>query len=453
VDSHRKLSSNGVFAVISNPTHTSKYVFVFGVLSVLSILITLGGNFTGCANAATCGIGDARILGSGLVANEDGNAVDTRFEGDTDAYTFNLDSATDSVQIGQQGPDASEKFLVNGAATFKSGTTTIATAAISAGTITGITDLALADGGTGASTAAAARANLDVDQAGTDNSTDVTLAGTPDYITVAGQVITRGLVDLTTDVTGDLPVAEGGTGSSTAPGARTNLGLGSLATASAINNGNWSGTDLSVANGGTGASSLTDHYVLVGSGTGAVTPVSPSTSGYVLTSNGTGADPTFQEPASGGGGLVEADTWRLHTSFSGAATPISTNLERVDTDGFGKLGTGMSHSSGVFTFPETGVWLIIYGLGYLGESGPEDRAFGFIQTTTNNSSYSDAARLSNNDYSSGDSYMTTEGHFIFDVTNTTTHKVRFTVSAANGRTHGDSYQNATYFSFIKLGDT
>ena len=71
--------------------------------------------------------------------------------------------------------------------------------------------------------AAAQRTTLDVDQAGTDNSTDVTLAGTPDYITIVGQVITRGLIDLTTDVTGDLPVAEGGTGSSTADDARTAL--------------------------------------------------------------------------------------------------------------------------------------------------------------------------------------------------------------------------------------
>ena len=38
---------------------------------------------------------------------------------------------------------------------------------ITGGSITGITDLTVADGGTGASTAAAARANLDVDQAGT----------------------------------------------------------------------------------------------------------------------------------------------------------------------------------------------------------------------------------------------------------------------------------------------
>lgn len=61
-----------------------------------------------------------------------------------------------------------------------------------------------------------ARTTLDVDQAGTDNSTDVTLAGTPDYITISGQVITRNQIDLTADITGNLPVSNlnGGTGAS-----------------------------------------------------------------------------------------------------------------------------------------------------------------------------------------------------------------------------------------------
>lgn len=43
----------------------------------------------------------------------------------------------------------------------------ILSATISGGTITGITDLAVADGGTGASTVAGAQANLQVDPAGT----------------------------------------------------------------------------------------------------------------------------------------------------------------------------------------------------------------------------------------------------------------------------------------------
>jgi hypothetical protein len=59
--------------------------------------------------------------------------------------------------------------------------------------------------------AGTARTTLGVDAAGTDNSTDVTLAGTPDYITISGQVITRNQVDLTTDITGNLPAANGGT--------------------------------------------------------------------------------------------------------------------------------------------------------------------------------------------------------------------------------------------------
>lgn len=50
------------------------------------------------------------------------------------------------------------------------------------------------------------------------NTGDVTLAGTPTYLTIAGQTITRGLITLTSDVTGTLPVANGGTGVTTSTG-------------------------------------------------------------------------------------------------------------------------------------------------------------------------------------------------------------------------------------------
>jgi hypothetical protein len=89
--------------------------------------------------------------------------------------------------------------------------------AITGGSITGITDLAVADGGTGASTAANARTNLGIGTIATQDSNNVSITG--------GSI---------TGIT-DLAIADGGTGSSTASGARTNLGLGTMATQDASN--------------------------------------------------------------------------------------------------------------------------------------------------------------------------------------------------------------------------
>ena len=58
--------------------------------------------------------------------------------------------------------------------------------------------------------------------------------------------------------------------------------------------------------------------------------------------------------------IAELDQFRLTSDTSnGASGDITANLERVDDSTFSKIGTGMTESSGVFTFPSTGLYQVI----------------------------------------------------------------------------------------------
>ena len=89
------------------------------------------------------------------------------------------------------------------------------------------------------------------------------------------------------------------------------------------------------------------------------------------------------------------DHWRLSADVDpddSSSYYVTTNWERVDSDGGAGnyFGTGMTESSGEFTFPKTGIYHI-HVSGAL--NGSPNTANVYISTTTDGSSYSDACLL------------------------------------------------------------
>jgi hypothetical protein len=206
-------------------------------------------------------------------------------------------------------------------------------------------------------------------------------------------------------------------------------------------------------------SDVIDFIIVLGDVLNIGTPSDNTVSLAKLTATGTKdattflrGDNTFATVVSG---LSEADQWRLTAQASGDQTPLSSNLERVDTDGFGKIGTGMTQSSGIFTFPRTGVYFISFSASFT-KSGDVRNCNTSILTTTDNSTYNTASLAVDfiQQTESNFTAITGQTDFIFNVTNTTTHKCRFEVSfSATTLTQGSTDYNNTYMTFIRLGDS
>ena len=161
------------------------------------------------------------------------------------------------------------------------------------------------------------------------------------------------------------------------------------------------------------------------------------------------------------GGLSEVDEWLLTASPIGDEDPISSGWSRRTGKLAGKKGTGMTESSGVFTFPSTGYWRVTFRGTYKAQNDQQYVAFGIKITDDNGSNWDlgtenyvflDDNGASNNIYTSAASSI------LLDIEDTSNDKVSFKVNAQDG-TEGNTLGHAggttiyTSVHFEKYGDT
>ena len=159
------------------------------------------------------------------------------------------------------------------------------------------------------------------------------------------------------------------------------------------------------------------------------------------------------------GGLTEADNWRITSDFSGGADPISSNLERVDgtLQPSTQLGSGMSVSSGVWTFPSTGYWHVsFYHTFHRGGSTRWIESF-ISATADDGSNWDHRIGFAQTHIHYTDNEQTFESQVastLLDITDTSNHKIRFGTGAGSSvTTYGSTNDSQSHFIFMKLGDT
>ena len=153
-------------------------------------------------------------------------------------------------------------------------------------------------------------------------------------------------------------------------------------------------------------------------------------------------------PAGATGVISNLDTWRITSDITSDAVPITTwSNAAAYTTLQPTLGTAMSHSSGLFTFPATGYWEVQF-FAQWDISGNDNMNIGIqcyesdgttlrtiSQATVGDSSYLKQINLT--------SYL--------NITNVSTQKVQFfTNSISNASLEGDSTRDKTYVVFKRI---
>jgi len=176
-------------------------------------------------------------------------------------------------------------------------------------------------------------------------------------------------------------------------------------------------------------------------------------SGAVVTSKIADANVTSAKMFSGfANGITEADQWRLSANHTGS-TVVSTNWERDDSSGFNYIGTGLTESSGIFSFPQTGIYLINFNALIIRQAG-DSTAYTRIKITTDNSTYNEVSQIITGNADASTVYGSASISFMFNVTDITTHKFQFeTSSFGTSVLVGNTTLNYTHFTTTRLGDS
>ena len=157
-------------------------------------------------------------------------------------------------------------------------------------------------------------------------------------------------------------------------------------------------------------------------------------------------------------GITQSDQWRITSSASatsGSTTALTSNWERNDSTGYGKIGDGVSESSGVFTLPATGIYYISFNIQFFISSAADSKLQGLIYTTTDNSTYNEVGDAVTSMHSISNGHAGTSTNILFDCTNTSTHKVKFYyfTNGGSGSVRTNTSVNRTFATFLRLGDT
>ena len=183
-------------------------------------------------------------------------------------------------------------------------------------------------------------------------------------------------------------------------------------------------------------------------------PNADGSSGQYMKTDGSG-NLAFATVATGVDGITEFDIWNM-TSTSGNTDAITTISRPSFTQVASQIGTGMTFdsSTGIFTFPNTGKWLVIAKV-HVEVHNSDVVYLNSRVKPANSSSYETHGSVACGANGGGGQFAANSGssYSFIDVTDVSTVLVKFQVTNVSGSTYvygGDYY---TQFLFIRIGDT